>query len=254
MALPTALLPSQCQTQVQRGGVWGVSGLVGVSGLSKGQGRAGIQDSVWHMLDTAEHPGGPAHSQKPPEFRNGASIPPKCPLFGGSFCLEAPPGRSGPQSWLGCRAHMDAGCPTTEAPAAGAVGSTHPQSCQAGGRGIQKSMFNIITGLRFGWASWPVTLPSPSSPLWEHSQAGRAGGECQRGHFGESLRVLLAPCCQVPSCTPGLGTFPTTHPAQPGMLLAEIPHVQNDMRDRSSLQDPLSLPRQQPSPQKAPKC
>lgn len=59
-------------------------------------------------------------------FRNGASIPPKYPLFGGSSCLEVPPGRSGSQSWLGCRAHTDAGCPTTEAPAAGAVGSTHP--------------------------------------------------------------------------------------------------------------------------------
>lgn len=80
-------------------------------------------------------------------------------------------------------------------------------------------MFNIITALRFGWTSWPVTLPSPSSLLWEHSQDGRAGGECQRGHFGESLRVLLALCCQVPSCTPGLGTFPTTRPAQTGMLL-----------------------------------
>lgn len=162
------------------------------------------------MLDTAEHPEGPAQSQNRPGFRNGASIPPKYPLFGDSFCLEVPPGRTGPQSWLGCRTHRDAGCPTMEAPAAGAVGSTHPKVLPGQRKGIQKSMFNIITGLRFGSASWPVTLPSPSSPLWEHSQDGRAGGESQHEHFGESLQVLLAPCCQGPSCTPGLGTFPTT--------------------------------------------
>lgn len=63
------------------------------------------------------------------------------------------------------------------------------KSCQARGRGIQKSMLNIITGLRFGSASQPVTLPSPSFALRAYSQDARAGGERQRGHFGERLQV-----------------------------------------------------------------
>lgn len=115
--------------------------------------------------------------------------------------LEALPALKFPLAGLGLRAGWDAGhtrmqdAPRRRLRLQELLAPHTPQSCQAGGRGIQKSMFNIITGLRFGSASRPVTLPSPSSPLWEHSQDGRAGGECQRGHSGESLRVPWAPCC-----------------------------------------------------------
>lgn len=51
-----------------------------------------------------------------------------------------------------------------------------PKSCRAGGRRIQKSTLNIITRLRFGSASRPVTPPSPSSPRWADGRDARAGG------------------------------------------------------------------------------
>lgn len=121
-ALPTALLPPRCQTQVQHGRVWGVSEVFGVLGYLEPRAGLGFGTQFgtrWTQQSTQK-------GLLAAGFRNGASIPPKYPLFGGSSCLEVPPGRSGPQSWLGCRAHTDAGCPTTEAPAAGAVGSAHP--------------------------------------------------------------------------------------------------------------------------------
>lgn len=54
-----------------------------------------------------------------------------------------------------------------------------PNSCQAGGSGLQKATLNIIAGLRFGSASQPEMLPSHSFPLRAYSQDTQAGGEHQ---------------------------------------------------------------------------
>lgn len=107
-----------------------------------------------------------------------------------------------------------------EALAAGAVGSTHPTVLPGQRKGNTE-----INVQHYHWAEiWLGFLARgtafPSSPLWERCQDGRAGGECQRGHFCESPWVLLALCC-----TPGLGTFPSTPCSARDAPCTEFTHV-----------------------------
>lgn len=164
------------------------------------------------------------------------------PFLQNTLYLETLSALKFPLAGLGLRAGWDAGhtgiqdAPRWRLRLRELLAPHIPKSCQARGRGIQKSMFNIITGLRFGSASWPVTLPSPSSPLWEHSQDGQAGGESQHEHFGQSLQVLWLRAAKCPPAHLGWAPSPPPPPAQPGMLLCtEFTKASQEQRARTPI-------------------
>lgn len=111
---------------------------------------------------TAKHPQGPAPSQRNPEFR----VPPS---LQNTLYLEALSASKPPRQVWALELGQDGGdARMHDGPAARRLWLQEPlalhtpKSCQVGGRGIQKSTLNIITGLRFGSASRPSRLlPAP---------------------------------------------------------------------------------------------
>lgn len=155
----------------------------------------------------------PDPGQRNPEFR----VPPSLQNYSEALSAsKPPPGRSGPQSrgrdGAGETRGRRAGCGHGSGWLRAHRSPAGPEEGE-----YKKSTLNIITRLRFGSASRPVTPPSPSSPR-------RADGRDARGRWGSAnAGVFSVIGCVPPFARPVRRGWDAVPTAPPTLGLANAP-------------------------------